>query len=240
MKKILSLFLLVVLFTLSFAACGKKTDTDASGEASASLPAPADDPFAEQKQILSLFESFTVAGSSGFDYSSEQTQGNTVVNRHTVSVRLDSSNGSGSRVEYKKNLNEDLSGDQYTELESTTYYQNGKIAVRENGVWTWKSGTLAEFVTVNLQSFRLDYAALRDVSLTASGETKTLTFRIDDANAAAFLGVSQPIKNLSFEIKTDADCKRLVSFAMTYAQELTATVFRFTPYTGSATVTLPD
>lgn len=240
MKKILSLFLLVVLFTLSFAACGKKTDTDASGEASASLPAPADDPFAEQKQILSLFESFTVAGSSGFDYSSEQTLGNTVVNRHTVSVRLDNSNGLGSRVEYKKNLNTDFSGKQYSELESTTYYRNGKIGAQESGVWTWKDGTFAEFVAVNLQSFRFNLSALRDLAFAQSGNETVLTFRIDDADAAAFLGVSQPVKSLSFEIRVDANCEKLLSFTMTYSQELTFTVFRFTPCIGSVTVNVPD
>ena len=240
MKKLLCLFLLVALIALSLTACGGSSTADASGEASASLPASTDDPFAEQRQILSLVESFAVTGSSGFDYSLEQTLGDTVVNRHTVSVRLDNSNGLGSRVEYKKNLNTDLSGEQYSELESTTYYRNGKIGAQESGVWMWKDGTLAAFVTVNLQSFRFDLSALRDVAFTQSGDETVLTFRIDDADAATFLGISQTVKNLSFEIRADANAERLISFEMTYAQELTTTIFRFTPYTGSVTVSVPD
>ena len=164
-----------------------------------------------------------------------------MVNEHTISIRLDNSNGTiGSRVEYKKDLNEDISQGQYTEVNATAYYRNSKIATYENGSWVWKNCQLSEFASINISSFNLDVSKLLDLNLSTSGKYSVLTFSIDDSSASAFLGVSGSIKNLSFEIKTDANLQQLVSFVMTYSQELTTTKFGFTPYYGSVNIDLPE
>ena len=107
-------------------------------------------------------------------------------------------------------------------------------------MWSWNDGSLDEFLSVNLQALRFDFSLLRDLNLSTSGEQSVLTFRIDDANAAAFLGITRAVKDLSFEIKADATGEKLLSFTMRYAQDLTSTVISLTSYSGSINITLPD
>ena len=96
-----------------------------------------------------------------------------------------------------------------------------------------------EFASINICSFNLDVSKLKNLNLSTSGKYSVLTFTVDDSSAAAFLGVSGSVKNLSFEIKTDANLQQLVSFVMTYSQELTSTKFSFAPYYGSVNIDLP-
>ena len=176
----------------------------------------------------------SVNGTNGYDYALEQTQNGVVVNSHTITIRLDNTNETiGSRVEYKKDLNEDISNGQYSEVSATAYYKNNKIATYENDVWVWKNCSLSEFSSININSFKFNFELLKDINLATSGQYTVLTFKVDDSNAA------KPIKNLSFEIKTDANKEKLISFTMSYTQDLTSTQFRFAPYYGSVNVDLP-
>lgn len=232
MKKFLCV-ILGILCVLAFVACGKeKTDPAATAT---------EEPTRPEAALLSLVESFDASKVNGFDYALEQTLNDTIVNRHTVSIRLNSANGTvASRVETRKSLNEEFDGDQFTETTVTTYYRNGQIATQENGAWSWNDGSLDEFLSVNLEALRFDFSLLRDLNLSTSGNQSELTFRIDDANAAAFLGITRAVKDLSFEIKADAAGEKLLSFTMRYAQDLTSTVISLTSYSGSTNITLPD
>lgn len=232
MKKFLCV-ILGILCVLALVACGKeKTDPEATAT---------EEPTRPEAALLSLVESFDASKVNGFDYALEQTLNDTIVNRHTVSIRLNSANGTvASRVETRKSLNEEFDGNQFTETTVTTYYRNGQIATQGNGVWSWNDGSLDEFLSVNLQALRFDFSLLRDLNFTTSEEQSVLTFRIDDANAAAFLGITRAVKDLSFEIKSDAAGEKLLSFTMRYAQDLTSTVISLTSYSGSTNITLPD
>jgi len=226
MRKLL-VFLMAFVCIFSLAGCGEKE--------------PTVDEFANHKQVISLVENYSISATNGFDYSLEQKLDGTVVNTHTISIRLDNSNGTiGSRVEYKKDLNEDISKGQYTEVSATAYYKNNKIATYVNDSWTWKNCTLDEFAAINIDSFAFDISSLSDLNLSTSGKYAVLTFKIDDSKAASFLGVSGNIKDLSFEIKTDTSYSKLVSFTMSYSQNLTSTFFSFTPYSGSVNVDIPE
>ena len=232
MKKLLCVILGILCLFALVACGGEKTDPESSTIKETTCPEAA---------LLSLVESFDASKVNGFDYALEQTLNNTIVNRHTVSIRLNSANGTvASRVETRKSLNEDFTGDQFTETTVTTYYRNGQIATQGNGVWSWNDGSLDEFLSVNLQALRFDFSLLRDLNFTTSEEQSVLTFRIDDANAAAFLGITRAVKDLSFEIKSDAAGEKLLSFTMRYAQDLTSTVISLTSYSGSTNITLPD
>lgn len=227
MKKVLSVVLLVVC-VLAFVACGEKGSE------------PENERISSQQQIVSMIENYNVNETNGFDYALEQSRNGLVVNSHTISIRLDKTNETvGSRVEYKKDLNEDISNGQYSEVSATAYYKNNKIATYENDAWVWKNCSLSEFSSININSFKFNFELLKDINLATSGQYTVLTFNVDDSNAASFLGVSKPIKNLSFEIKTDANKEKLISFTMSYTQDLTSTQFRFTPYYGSVNVDLP-
>lgn len=232
MKKLLCV-ILGILFVFALVACGgEKTDPESS---------TTEDQIRPEEKVLFLVEKLDVSQANGFDYALEQTLNDTVVNQHTVSVRLNSANGTvASRVETRKSLNEEFTGDQFTETTVTTYYRNGQIATQGNGAWSWNDGSLDEFLSVNLQALRFDFSLLRDLNFTTSGEQSVLTFRIDDANAAAFLGITQAVKDLSFEIKSDVAGEKLLSFTMRYAQDLTSTVISLTSYSGSTNITLPD
>lgn len=224
MKKIV-LFILTFVLMFSLAGCGKSETVDN---------------LKNEKQVVNLVNSYVVDNTNGFDYSLEQKLNGNIVNAHTISIRLDNSNGTiGSRVEYKKDLNEDISQGQYTEVNATAYYKNSKIATYENEAWVWKNCQLNEFASINISSFNLDVSKLKNLNLSTSGKYSVLTFTVDDSSAAAFLGVSGSVKNLSFEIKTDTNLQQLVSFVMTYSQELTTTKFSFTPYYGSVNIDLP-
>lgn len=224
MKKIV-LFILTFVLMFSLAGCGKKETVDE---------------LKDEKQVVSLVNSYVVDNTNGFDYSLEQKLSGNIVNAHAISIRLDNSNGTiGSRVEYKKDLNEDISQGQYTEVNATAYYKNSKIATYENDSWVWKNCQLNEFASINISSFNLDVSKLKNLNLSTSGKYSVLTFTVDDSSAAAFLGVSGSVKNLSFEIKTDTNLQQLVSFVMSYSQELTTTKFSFTPYYGSVNIDLP-
>lgn len=228
MKKII-VTLLALICTFSLAGCGEKNP-----------PAPVVDEFANHKQVISLVSNYEVSNAKGFDYSLEQRIDSTVVNAHTISILLDNSNGTiGSRVEYKKDLNEDISKGQYTEVNATSYYKNNKIATYVNGEWTWKNCTLEEFASININSFNIDVNSVKNLNLTSSGKYAVLSFTIDDSESALFLGVSGDIKNLKFEIKTNSSYDQLVSFTMTFSQNKTSTEFRFTPYYGSVNVDIP-
>lgn len=225
MKKIV-LFILTFVLMFSLAGCGKKETADE---------------LKDEKQVVNLVNSYVVDNTNGFDYSLEQKLNGNIVNAHTISIRLDNSNGTiGSRVEYKKDLNEDISQGQYNEVNATAYYKNSKIATYENDSWVWKNCQLNEFASINISSFNLDVSKLKNLNLSASGKYSVLTFTVDDSSAAGFLGVSGSVKNLSFEIKTDTNLQQLVSFVMTYSQELTATKFSFIPYYGSVKIDLPQ
>lgn len=164
-----------------------------------------------------------------------------VVNSHTITIRLDNTNETiGSRVEHKKDLNEDITNGQYTEISATAYYKNNRVATYENNGWVWENCSLSEFSSININSFKFNFDLLTDINLTTSGQYNVLTFKIDDSDAASFLGVSKAIKNLSFEIKTDANNEKLISFTMSYSQELTSTQFKFSPYYGSVNIDLPQ
>lgn len=233
MKKFLCV-ILGILCVLALVACG-------GGMTDSATTVETEEPTRPESALLSLVENFDASKVNGFDYAAEQKTGQTAVNRHTVSVRLNSANGTvASRVESRMSLNEDFTGDQFTETTVTTYYRNGKIAEQENETWVWKDGSLDEFLSVNLEALRFDFSLLRDLNLSTSGNQSELTFRIDDANAAAFLGITRAVKDLSFEIKADAAGEKLLSFTMRYAQDLTSTVISLTSYLGSTNITLPD
>ena len=228
MKKLL-VFLMAFVCIFSLAGCGDKN------------PDPVVDEYANHKQVLSLVDNYSVTGTNGFDYSLEQKLDGTVVNAHTISIRLDNSNGTiGSRVEYRKDLNEDISKGQYTEASATAYYKNNRIATYVNETWTWKNCTLDEFASINIDSFTFDINSLSNLNLSTSGKYAVLSFEIEDSKAASFLGVSGSVKDLSFEIKTDTTYSKLVSFTMSYSQNLTSTYFIFTPYSGSVNVDIPE
>lgn len=228
MKKAFA-FLIILVCVFALVACGEK-GTDPENEA-----------VSNEQKIVSMIENYNVNGTNGYDYALEQTRNGVVVNSHTITIRLDNTNETiGSRVEYKKDLNEDITNGQYTEISATAYYKNNRIATYENDVWVWKNCSLSEFSSISINSFRFNFDLLTDINFTTSGQYNVLTFKIDDSNAASFLGVSKAIKNLSFEIKTDANNERLISFTMSYSQELTSTQFKFVPYYGSVNVDLPQ
>lgn len=228
MKKALGILGLIVC-VFAFVACGEKS-TD-----------PANEEVSNEQKIVSMIENYDVNGTNGFDYALEQTRNGVVVNSHAITIRLDNTNETiGSRVEYKKDLNEDITNGQYTEISATAYYKNNKIATYENDVWVWKNCSLSEFSSISINSFRFNFDLLTDINFTTSGQYNVLTFKIEDSNATSFLGVSKAIKNLSFEIKTDANNEKLISFTMSYSQELTSTQFKFVPYYGSVNVDLPQ
>lgn len=229
MKKII-VYILTFVSIFSLAGCGKKNPPD-----------PVVDEFANHKQIVSLVSNYEVINTKGFDYSLEQKLDNTIVNAHTISIRLDNSNGTiGSREEYKKDLNEDISKGQYTEVNATAYYKNNKIATYENDSWSWKNCTLEEFASINTDSFSFDVNTVKNLNLVSSGKYAVLTFTIDDFEATSFLGVPGDIKNLNFEIKTNSSYDQLVSFTMSYLQNMTSTEFSFIPYYGSVNVDIPE
>lgn len=99
---------------------------------------------------------------------------------------------------------------------------------------------MSEFASVNINSFGFDTSKVTDLNLSSSGKYSVLTFKIDDASASAFLGVSKSIKNLSFEIMLNSNLDQLNSFIMNYSQDLTNTKFSFIPYYGSVNIDLPQ
>lgn len=228
MKKAFA-FLIIFICVFALVACGEK-GTD-----------PANEEVSNEQKIVSMIENYNVNGTNGYDYALEQTRNGIVVNSHTITIRLDNTNETiGSRVEYKKDLNEDITNGQYTEISATAYYKNNRIATYENDVWVWKNCTLSEFSSVNINSFKFNFEVLKDISLTTSGQYNVLSFKVDDSDAASFLGVSTTIKDLTFEIKADIIKERLILFTMSYSQNLTSTRFQFTPYYGSVNVDLPQ
>lgn len=228
MKKIITLIFAFITF-VSLSSCG---DGDTTSQE-----------FTEEKQIINLVSSYTIEETNGFDYSLEQKMkdsNNTVVNSHKIVVRVDKSNETiGSKEEYKKSLNEDISKGQYTEESSITYYKNNKAAVNENGSWTWKNCQLNEFAAISIDSFSFDVNKLKNIKLSQSGKFYILSFSIDDKDASDFLGINNSISGLSFDIKANADKNKLVYFKMNYSQELTSTSFAFTPYYGTVNINLP-
>lgn len=228
MKKIL-VILMTFICLFSFVGCDEKE------------PEPTVDDYANHKKVIALVNNYSVVETNGFDYSLEQKLGERVTNAHTISIRLDNTGDTiGSRVEYQKSLNEDISKVQYTETSVTAYYKGNKIATYVDDAWTWKTCTLEEFVTINIGSFAFDFDSLTNLKLSASGKYSFLTFKIDDDNASSFLGINGDIKNLSFEIKTDDAYTKIVSFTMSYSQNLTSTRFSFTPYSGSINIDIPE
>lgn len=196
--------------------------------------------YKDEELIFALVNSYDVIGTNGFDYSVEQKLNNTVVNAHTISIRLDNTSDTiGSREEYIKKLNEDITQGQYTEVSATTYYQNNKIATYENDSWVWKNCQLNEFASVNINSFIFNMNKIKDLQVTASGKYYVLSFEVEDSKAASFLGVNGNIKNLTFEIKVNSNFDQLISLVISYSQELTTTKFSFVPYYGSVNINLP-
>ena len=225
--------LLIVLLTLicafSVIGCGETE------------PKPVTDEYASHKQVLALCNSYSAIGTNGYDYTLEQKSGETIVNAHTVSLRLDNTNGTiGSRFEHKKELNEDISKGQYTETEATAYYKDNKIATYSAEAWTWKDCTLEEFVSVDIKSFAFDIDSVSSAELSTEGEFTTLSFKIEDAKAAEFLEITGDIKDLSFVIKTDSAITTFVSLTMSYSQSLTTTCFSFMPYSGGVNIDIPE
>ena len=184
----------------------------------------------DEDKVIALINEYKVDETNGFDYILEQKLNGVTINSHSIIIRLDKTNEViGSRIENKKDLNENISQGQYTELSAEAYYKDGQIATFENGSWTWKSCKLSDFVSINISSFDIDITKVEGLVLSTSGQYKVLKFKVQDSEAAGFLGVSGSIKDLSFEIKTDDSCERLISFVMSYSQNLTTTEFTFTP-----------
>ena len=220
MKKIL-FFIIIFVLTFSLIACK--------------------DDYTDHKKILSLVNNFSVTKTNGFDYSVEQKINSTIVNSHSIIIRLDSSSEIiGSRVEYKKSLNSTISNNQFIEQNATSYYKDNNVLTKINDIWEWKNCTLNEFAEVKINYFNFDIDSLQEIKLIKNNICNIFSFKIDDSNSSTFLGCSGDVKNLKFEIETDASFDKLISFNMSYSQELTETYFILNPYYGSVNITIPE
>lgn len=227
MRKIIAA-ILVIVCTFSLVGCGRKE------------PKPVYDEYANHKKVFSLITNYEVKDTKGFDYSLEQKFNNTVVNAHNIVIRLDNSNGIiGSRIEYKKSLISDISKSQYTEINATAYYKDNKIATNIGDNWSWKNCSFEEFAGIKINSFNFNVDKVKNLNLITSGKYSVLTFNIEDSETTSFLGVSSNIKDLKFEIKTNPSYDKLVSFVISYSQNMTSTEFKFIPYYGSVNVDIP-
>ncbi len=236
MKKII-VICLVLACALSLFACdfGKKNDNTGGNDT------PVVDPYETEKGIVSLVKGYAVKGTNGYDYSLEQFYRDNVVNAHTVSVRLDNTDGTvGSRYETTKEVNEDRTAGLYTEKCATSYYREKKIATYDGTAWVWKDGSLNTFAAVNVAEYSFDFDVMTDMSVTEEGGNTVFRFSVPDNKASAFLGIKGTLKNLSFEIKTDAAHKTLLAFTMRYTQANTETVLSFIPYRGETVIDLPE
>ena len=241
-KKALCVFL-GILFALSVCACGKKSAEETIPATEVQTTAViAEGESDVPERILSLLENYAVSESNGFDWSSEKTENGTLVGLHTVSVRLDHADDPiGSMTERIKKQNKDAAGGSYTESTVTAYYRNGKIRVLADGESVWQDGAMEElYSSVKIGAPHLDVSALLGLSLTERDGQTTLTFGVADGNAAAILGVSQEVRNLTFEIVADESGENLLSYTVRYEQDSTVTVIRFVPYTGAVGIILPD
>lgn len=222
-----TIIILLTIICLLFIGCGKEVEEI--------------DELKDEKEILNLINSYQVEGTNGFDYSLEQKLNESIINSHTLSIRLDNSSElKGSREEYKKELNEDITKEQFSELNATAYYYNNKIATYEKDSWVWKECRISEFASVNINSFNLDISKLSNLKLSNEGSYLVLTFNVSDSDASSFLGVKGNIRDLSFKIKVLEESKQLVSFEMNYLQDSTKTFFSFIPYYGSVKIELPE
>lgn len=227
MKKIIA-FIFSLFIIISLSSCG--------GSSSSNKEETSD-----EKIILNLVNEYDSTNTKGFDYELSQYLNNSIVNSHKITLRIDNDSETiGLRVEYQKNLNDDITKEQFTETTVTTYYKNNKVAVYENNSWNWKNCSFDEFSKSNIKDFNFDISKLSNVNLDSSGKYNILTFGIDDSNTKSFLGVSSSVKDLKFEIKTDSDKKQLISLDMNYSQDLTTTKISFIPYYGSVNVSLPQ
>jgi len=235
MKKsiIISLLLVCILaLTIAFTGCdgigGQGTDNQ--------------DTLANQSKILQLVKDYSPTETKGFDYTLEQKYKGSVVNSHSISLRLgiQGEEKVGERIESTKELNEDISKGLYTEKSATTYYKNGQVATYQEESWNLQDCSLEEFAKIKLSSFTFDLASLSNVALTEEGGIAVLRFSLPDNKTADFLGIEKEVKDLTFEIKTSTDFKTLVSFAMSYFQTDTTTTFTLSVYTGSVNITVPQ
>ena len=226
MRRIASI-IMVFIFLIILASCGKKFKSADSQK--------------DEKQVIALINSYSVKETNGFDYSLEQSYGDTIVNAHYITLRLDHSNGLiGSRDESKRELNNDLSDGQFTNTRAISYYKDDRIATYENDSWNWKTCSFDEFALIKISSFNFDLSKLNNLKFTSSGNNKVLTIIVDDSYSSTFLGIQENVKNLVLTITVNSNLNELISFEMNYSQNLTSTKFVFIPYYNSVNIVFPD
>ena len=220
MKKIIQ-FVLILLFSLFFLSCKK------------------DESLEEKEIIIELLNNFDIKNTNGFTYTLEQKLNDIVVNKHFISVKLKITNSSiiGFRTETKKELNEDFSDSQYTEINTTAYFNNDIIATYENNTWVWNYCKFDDFILINPNFFNFNINKINVEKIYGFTTYKKIYFKIDNPQT---LGLSENVKDLNIEITVSYDLKKLYRFGMSYSQKLTTTNFIFTPCYENVDIELPQ
>ena len=179
----------------------------------------------EERSLLSLVDNYEISKSYGYDYSVIQYVDSVVTNSHKVSIRINEDFCKAKKVEYTKKLNYGDSDSQFSETTFTTYFNNGKL-VKDNESTTI---TLEDFAKCNISEFDLIQKAqiMDDLTLVKSGIYNILSFNVSESNSKNFLGITSSVKKLKVEIKVNQDLSKLVSFKISYNQDLSSTCIEF-------------
>lgn len=180
-------------------------------------------------KIYSIIDNFDVSKTNGYDYSLNQYLNNstTIVNSHTINLKLDYDNLTCTRVDTSKKLNNDVSLEQYTIITDTYKYSDNKCLKNDTSV----DITFNKLIECNIKEFELaNNSKLFDhADYSKQGKYRTLKIILTDNNAKKFLGINDSIYNLEINIKVDSNFEKLYSYTLSYSMDLTNTVISFTP-----------
>ncbi len=241
MKKLKHNFILLVLMSIIVlleTSCNilpntnKSTSGSKQDETESDLSHTNDLP-EDYEKILLLVDNYNINNTYGYEYKNTQTLDTIVTNSFSVSVKLNSNRTKGQRTEDKKTLNSDFTDEQYIIISKTVTYDDGKLICdgKKSDI------TLEDFAQCLISDFYLidNSEYFENFKLEKVGKYKELSFSVDKQDIKEFLGVSSEIKDIKIMIKSDTKSTKLISFNLSYSQELTSTEFDFTPiYTPSS------
>lgn len=228
-------YLLIIIVVVSFLLLGVGFGCGCSNETP-------NDAYAKERKILELvdqynFETSTIENYRGFDYSVVQKlkTSNETVNERRLVVRVDKDRDFATKEEYKKELNEDVQGDQFIESTILFKYKNGTASYTdEKGIENTERCTLNDFVEARISSFLPQLSGkLSKSKITEMGTKYILRFTIDDPSSLEF---SSSVSNLVVTIVVDKNYSKILSVKMSYDQSLTNITFEFVPYYGNVDI----
>jgi len=233
MKKRITLISSLFLCCITLVACGSQGSGQSAGEDPSKL--------SHFEQAIASVSNYDIHLTGGFDYSIKQYYSSEVVNSKSVQLRVKFDGGTqAKRIQNTKTLNPYGQGEQFTTVETTTYFRNNQICEYDGG-WKWRSYDESEYLKTGLSAYIFNNDYFDNVSEAKQGTDLQFTAVVSDNYVKNVLGSDATgITQLKIKLVVKNDYSLMKSLSFTYNQEKTNSEISFVSVFDAGTFDFPD